>query len=179
MSYGVALTFDDAAAAVVHGIWQEVADASDNSAMLRAGAVPHVSLGGCDDPDESAFAPALAAFAKTLQPITLTFDSIGAFITTRAVLFLAPVVTTSLLKVHSGFHATLAGYAHAPIEYYLPGRWVPHCTIGIDLAPAELGAAVASMTRCKLPIRAPVRWLELMSSRSGGPPWAITRYPLG
>ena len=28
------------------------------------------------------------------------------------------------------------------MEYYWPGKWVPHCTVAIDVAPDKMGAAL-------------------------------------
>ena len=56
--------------------------------------------------------------------------------------FLAPVVTGELLELHAPVHRMAPVVAGAGREYYLPGRWVPHCTIAEGLAPGDIGATV-------------------------------------
>lgn len=44
-------------------------------------------------------------------------------------LVLAAVVDTELLAVHNTVHDALAGRVRGPLASYLPGGWLPHCTL--------------------------------------------------
>ncbi len=67
-------------------------------------------------------------------------------------LALAAVVDAELLAVHSAVHDVLAGRAHGQAASYLPGSWVPHCT----LAPERAAEAFAVLHPVN-PIRARLR----------------------
>ncbi|MHC4819653.1 MAG: 2'-5' RNA ligase family protein, partial [Planctomycetota bacterium] len=57
-------------------------------------------------------------------------------------------VTDDLLELHRRWHAASPGSN----EHYLPGRWVPHCTVGILLEGPALSEALEA-ARSALPIR--------------------------
>ena len=57
----------------------------------------------------------------------VTFPSVGIF-PTNGTVFLAPTVTNELLKLHHSYHDYFKTF-HNPNSYYVPGKWVPHCTI--------------------------------------------------
>jgi len=46
--------------------------------------------------------------------------------------FLGVPVTTELLAFHADIHAALAGQPVDHWPHYLPGTWVPHCTLAKD-----------------------------------------------
>ena len=56
--------------------------------------------------------------------------------------FLAPVVTRELLELHIRLHRMPPVVAGTRREYYLPGRWVPHCTIAEGLEPDDIRTTV-------------------------------------
>jgi len=64
------------------------------------------------------------------------------------VVFLAPVVTAELLEIHRSFHEGLEARYILSDSYYLPERWVPHCTISqeeqihdtLDIVRSGIGA---------------------------------------
>jgi 2'-5' RNA ligase len=83
-----------------------------------------------------------------------------------SVLFLGAVVDTELIAVHSAVHDVLAGRARHPWAHYLPGAWVPHCTLAPDLTPDQLGAAVRTLHPLT-PIRATVGEVGVTDTRTG------------
>ncbi|MCV5434160.1 2'-5' RNA ligase family protein, partial [Escherichia coli] len=58
----------------------------------------------------------------------VTFPSVGVF-PTNGTVFLAPTVTDELLKFHHSYHDYFNNFHDNPNSYYVPGKWVPHCTI--------------------------------------------------
>jgi 2'-5' RNA ligase len=110
--------------------------------VARLGDVHHVSLAICDGEASIEMRAALADFAATLGPFELQLGAIGIFPGDPAVLYLAPVVTTPLLALHRAFHEAMHGIAPPPHPHYMPGGWVPHVTLALDVAPATLPRAV-------------------------------------
>ena len=109
----------------------------------RPGAArPHVSLAVFDRVDTERLSEALGEFARECLPVRLHLGSIGVFPGDEGVVFLAPVVTGELLRLHAAVHRMAPVVAGTRREYYLPGRWVPHCTIAEGLASDDIGATV-------------------------------------
>jgi hypothetical protein len=84
------------------------------------------------------------------------FGSVGIFLGERSVLFLAPVVTEPLLALHRRVDEHIQGLALPMFELYRPGRWVPHCTLAMDLAPPELEVALRIAAAFPLPLTATI-----------------------
>lgn len=103
---------------------------------------PHVSLAVFDQVDVEQLSETLGEFARECRPLCLHLGSIGVFAGGEGVVFLAPVVTVELLALHGALHRLASVVAGARREHYLPGRWVPHCTVAEGLAPGDIGATV-------------------------------------
>lgn len=143
MGYAVEMNLDAVGAARVRALWRTLAQVGVTDNMLRSQARPHVSLAVFeDDVDLDALRAALAEFTAGMPPLRLKFSSVGVFAAEAGVLFLAPVVTEGLLAVHSDLHGRCAARGLVSHGYYLPGVWVPHCTVGYGLASEALPTAV-------------------------------------
>jgi 2'-5' RNA ligase len=59
----------------------------------------------------------------------LDLHALGTFPGSEGVLFLATTVDAELLAQHRRVSEVLAGGWVEPWQHYLPGRWVPHCTL--------------------------------------------------
>ena len=62
-----------------------------------------------------------------------------------ASLFLAPGRTAPLLAVHVRLNDVLQERGIVQWPHYLPGSWVPHCTLAMNVTPAELSAAAGML----------------------------------
>lgn len=98
---------------------------------------PHVSLAGFEEGDLKGITYAMKKIRLLSKPFPLQFESVGSFPTGR-VLYLAPVVTERLLQLHSRVHRVLKNFAKGYSPYYLPGGWVPHCTLCITPTSSKL-----------------------------------------
>jgi len=151
MPYAYELALDPEAAAVVQRAWRELADAGIGY-MAASGVRPHVTLGIWATLDRDRAEAELTRLAAETPPVRVTFTSVGLF--PGVAVFLAPTVTAELLELHAGFHRRFARFGEAPSDDYRPGRWVPHCTIAMDLAPDRFGDALAIAGRAPLPLEA-------------------------
>ncbi|MBI3948251.1 MAG: 2'-5' RNA ligase family protein [Armatimonadetes bacterium] len=142
MGYAVEVYFDPQAEARVRLLWQRLADQGISSPLSAAGSRPHVSLAVFERGDPVRLREELAALVPRCPPLSLLFSSVGAFPTQEGVVFLAPVVTPGLLEVHRRFHGQLQEAGIRSLEHYRPGRWVPHCTVATNLAPAQTALAM-------------------------------------
>jgi 2'-5' RNA ligase len=110
--------------------------------VRQIGDVHHVSVGVYDDVEAERFSETLARFAGTVGPIDIRLANIGIFPGPRSVVYLGLVVAKDLLDLHSRFHAAHGEFASACWEHYLPGAWVPHVTLVMDVKPAALQEAL-------------------------------------
>jgi 2'-5' RNA ligase len=92
--------------------------------------------------------------------------TLSSFSTVENVLMLAAVVDAELLAVHSAIHDVLAGHVKNPSAYYLPGNWIPHCTLLHSVDDEALKKAFAVVFPVE-PIRAKVREVSIVDTQTG------------
>lgn len=141
----VELLFDPEAEAAVLEVWREIRSRTGSSVLFDLASRPHVTLAVHDERDAPQLDRAVRAFAAPATPVVL--GSAGTFPGDEGVAFLAPVVTREILGLHSRWHAESPG-SH---DLYRPGRWVPHCTVGILLQGPALSEAL-EIARRALPV---------------------------
>jgi 2'-5' RNA ligase len=144
MPFAIECYFDAASDKRVRQLWQLLANAQNADYMIKSGHDPHFSLAIADNEqlDEEKVCSALQQFAAETAPFTVNFSAISVFPGDENVLFLGLTVTEALLRIHRRCHTLLADHITTPRPYYLPDRWVPHCTIGYKLSDSILGACV-------------------------------------
>jgi len=164
MPYALELRFDDALNERIARIWQVLA--AMNLCPLPSGeAAPHVSLAVYDDGpglEAARLAAALDRLAGDHAPLPVVFSSIGLFPGEERVLFLAPVVSRPLLDVHAAWHALAADLAASCRSYYLPGNWVPHCTLGTGVPTSGLAMAIEHLREHWTPLCGTLQALALI-----------------
>jgi 2'-5' RNA ligase len=170
--YAVELLFDPDAEAAVREVWREVSARTGSSMLFDLASRPHVTLAVHDEQDAPQLDRAVRAFDAPATRFVLS--SAGTFPGDEGVAFLAPVVTDALLDLHRRWHAASPGSN----EYYLPGRWVPHCTVGILLEGPALSEAL-EVARCAAPIRGRFAEIALIVfERALTPVECLVRVPL-
>ena len=178
MPYAVELRFDEDLAERVRGLWRAL-DAIGAGSFGPGGApVPHLSLAVYDDEDEvdeAAASDLVAALAAQGAPVEVAFASLGVFPTEENVLFLAPVVTPALLDLHARYHAVARRLGAACRPYYLPGRWVPHCTLSMQGPIAGVQDALGHLAARWMPLRGTIRTAALIQVP---PLLALAEHPL-
>lgn len=165
MRYAIELTLDEPTAQALQAMKQRLAVIT--ARPVRDAADPHITIGACDALDVPACSAMLSAMASA-PPLPCRFDSLGIFATEPAVVFVAPVVTQELLVLHAAFHERVRPIATGQSAYYLPGHWVPHCTLAERIPPALVPDTVVSARELKLPITgrfARLRIVEIPDSR--------------
>lgn len=139
MLYGVELFFAPPAEADVRRV-QAALHAAGLPALTSR---PHVTLGVAGDVDLPGLTAAVQQFARTSGELTLHFHGLGIFAGTEGVLYLAVTPAACLLALHEAFHVWFDDYAYGRRDYYLPGNWVPHCTLAQGATTEQLARATA------------------------------------
>lgn len=138
--------FDDTADRAVRALWDRLDRAGVPSMGGRShgGHRPHVSFASAAS-IPPATRNALRTDLRRLSIPRLWLSTLGVFATTENVLVLSAVVDTELLAVHSAVHDVLAGRVRHPSAYYLPGSWVPHCTLAQGIDDDQVVAGIAAL----------------------------------
>lgn len=167
MAQALEFWFDDAADAAVRKLWRRLDEAGVPSLATRTHGRhrPHVTfaLQGAIPPRTR---EALREDLRLLAIPNLWLSTLAAFSASEPVLMLAAVVDTELLAVHSAVHDVLAKKVKQPQAYYLPGSWVPHCTLAQGLEPAQVAAGFAALYPVE-PIRARVDAIAIVDTHTG------------
>jgi len=144
VAHAIEMFFDDEADAAVRRLWRRLADAGLPSLETRSHRRhrPHVSLTVTESVDAADLAPLKSVLAGR-RP-TLSLYSLAVFPGGGGVILLAVPVTAELLSFHAEVHRSLTGQPVEHWSHYLPGHWVPHCTLAQDeaMTPAEAGRAI-------------------------------------
>lgn len=162
MPFAIELALDAASAAVVRHVWREL-ETAGLTYMARSGAHPHLSLGIWDTLDLPGFRTALAAFAWEIEPIDVMLAHVRTFST--GAVFLAPEADPRLAALHAGFHRRFAHLGTGAWDYYVPGSWVPHCTLAMDLTEDLTPTALAIARRAPLPLTARLDRIGIVAFR--------------
>lgn len=169
MVAALALLLDETADTAVRGLRGRLDEAGTPTTTGR----PHVTLavaGAIPAPARRA----LRAELKSLAIPDLWLYTLGTFPDSDNVLLLNAVVDTELLAVHSAVHDVLAGRTRAPEAHYMPGAWIPHCTLARGVSPAQLAAGFAVLHPI-MPIHARISDIGIVDTRTGEQETLLTR----
>ncbi|MEH7052062.1 2'-5' RNA ligase family protein [Bacillus pseudomycoides] len=121
--YAVIATFDERFSERVKEIWEGLTDVVHNE-----GLEPHITLTDYHTLDLETYRNEFEKFTESVERFLVEFSSVGTF-PTNGTIFLAPTVTRRLLELHQSFHNHFTDFHDQPQSYYVPEKWVPHCTI--------------------------------------------------
>ncbi len=130
MPFGIELLFDPPTEKAIRNIWRKLEKNKVSTPLGRDN--PHVTLAAFNDADMGTIGARCRKISGEFSAIPASFESIGSF-THERVLFLAPVVTLELLRIHQKVHQSIRLLAEGQSPYYLPGDgWAPHCTLAMS-----------------------------------------------
>jgi 2'-5' RNA ligase len=128
---------------------------------------PHLTLAVGDRVDREGVDP-VAGLADAIAGEPIVFSSLGQFHGERFVLLLATVVTEALLAFQREVHARLGGGLPAGQDMCAPGRWVPHCTLAMDLDRDDLAVALDVAFAASLPTTAQISGIGIRRYLAAG-----------
>jgi len=141
-SHGVALHFNEELEKEIFKIWQEMSKRGVAEFPLASGMTPHMTLGLYNNIDVNKFTADVEKFAKETEPFSTDFYSAGIFPTEIISLFIYPVPTKDLIKIHNDFHKFVQIDDDHSHQYYLPGRWIPHTTLAYNADESRIDSAL-------------------------------------
>jgi 2'-5' RNA ligase len=142
----IEMFFDEHADAAVRRLWHRLTEVGLASLETRSHARHrlHVSLTvtTClDGAHRGAVADVVADTVDQSLP-RLTLSSLGTFAGDGGVLFLGAVVTVPVLALHKRVSDVMREQGLGQWSHDEPGAWVPHCTLAMELTPAEIASAI-------------------------------------
>jgi 2'-5' RNA ligase len=150
MAFAIVLYFDPSTEAKVQALWETLAEQGVSSVMATMDIRPHISLAGWEGAAPETWHDELADLAAHTAPLITQLSAVGTFPTDQGVVYLAPVVTAELVKLHETFHARLSRLGISSFDYYRPASWVPHCTVAINLPPEGILATVDACRKSRV-----------------------------
>jgi 2'-5' RNA ligase superfamily len=165
VALALALLFDERTDRAMRQLWDRLEGQGVPSLRSHTHGrhVPHLSYAVLRAWDLPAVIEAVATLPDA-GPVDLPFDALGLFRRGRA--WLAPAATSLLFSRQERAVEALTGAGGDLHKHYLPGVWVPHCTLAprVPLAAMPtLAAAVYDM----LPLQARVTAAALIDSGVG------------
>lgn len=126
---------------------------------------PHISLAVLPKMDTNRLTTLTQVFSKSLHRFDFQLSALGVFPTPENVFLLYPVPSPMLLEIHARFHRMLKEENIPVSEYYLPGNWVPHCTLEFNLPEDELCRAIVLSKEKFTPITGTIEQLGIVAFR--------------
>lgn len=146
-----------------------------NPVLGNLGDRPHVSLAVFGEVDIEQVIKITSNFVPQCRQFPAQLSSFGAFPTDSNVVYLQPVPTHPLLDLHKRFHDHLQENDIQSSHYYLPGQWVPHCTLEFELPDGQFDLALHLCKEHFKPIQGTYSSIGVIAFR---PIAYLTEYPL-
>lgn len=125
--YAIIATFDRVFTNKIAELQNELTNVIGTNQL--AGVEPHITIADYNELDVNSYIEKLKEFVAIQESMSaVTFPSVGTF-PTNGTIFLVPTVTDELLKLNHSYHDYFKSFHDNPNSYYVPGKWVPHCTI--------------------------------------------------
>ncbi len=141
----------------------------------RIGERPHITLAVLPEVQIEMLLPMVESLAAETGPFPIGLSAIGTFPTFENVLYLAPPPTTRLLQIHETFHNRLVQADFPVARYYHPEKWVPHCTLDMEIPNAFFVAAIELCKRHFKPFEGHIQEIGIVRFR---PVEVISQFPL-
>lgn len=130
MQYAIELYFDPETEKQLLLLCQKIADAGISTRFLEWKTRPHLTLACFSDVDEAECVERLKAFAASHTGMPACLGSVGMFTDSRTI-FASPIMTSAMYRFQRELHECMQGFDTKGWEWYLPERWVPHCTLAL------------------------------------------------
>lgn len=139
MKCAIQLVFDDEDQVLINRLRTILAK---NGVHDEAVPINHISLADIEINDNQlpVIKSILEQFSKTNKTLPLVLTFAGTFMTKENVIFLAPIITSELIRYNDELVNILLKNNIRCGKYYIKDNWQPHCTISIRVSDEELFA---------------------------------------
>jgi hypothetical protein len=175
MFYAIHAFFDEQTEVAIKSVWKELADSGVAPYLYQSANRPHLTLAIYDKLDLHPCEVRMHDMAVANPALPLVFNSLSIFTSPRAAVFLAPLVDTAMLGLHEHVHQVFDDIASGADEYYLPGKWTPHCALALELDKATAVKVIEIAMHMPLPLAGLVAEVGVIEAR---PVRQLFRFPL-
>jgi 2'-5' RNA ligase len=133
--------------------------------LSKLGDRPHISLAVFGVIEPQNLIDIATTFVLNRSPFPIHLEAFGAFPNVSNVVYLLPTPSIQLLQWHKDFHAVLLKEKILSSHYYLPDRWVPHCTLEIELPDDQFDLAIRLCKKQFTPIHGEIHSLGVVAFR--------------
>lgn len=98
---------------------------------------PHITIADYNNVNKDEFAKLMDKAYVGQHKVNITLTILGTFIKSGT-LFISPTICKELLDFHNAHHKKFEIVNDNPDSLYLPGKWVPHCTIASRLNDEDM-----------------------------------------
>lgn len=162
--YAVVAHFDKETEMNIKKLWS---DLSDRSISKYAEEIPdrrpHITIASYKDLDLDKFIPTYDEYYQSKPSVPLTLNVLGTFLNSSA-LFLTPTPSLKLLNFHKNHHKHFEMFNDNPNSLYLPGHWMPHCTIANRLTKDKLEEAFSFCSQSLKYIHAQIEEVAIITT---------------
>lgn len=130
MQYAVELYYDKETENKLLALARKIADEKISTKFLEWKTRPHLTLACFNDVDETQCIQQLKNFALSHKMMPAYIGSVGMFNDTKTI-FVSPMMNSDMYQFQRELHECLKGHDTNGWEWYLPNRWIPHCTIAL------------------------------------------------
>jgi 2'-5' RNA ligase len=160
--YAVVALFDEQSEQAIKTFWHRLAwKGLLTQAQVRQTIRPYLTFATYDKLPLNRIPIYIQTFCQMTKPLSITFQALGSF-PPESKLFLTPTVTKELLHMHTTYHAICDSFQNTAHSLYLPGQWIPHCTLATYLTIEELTAAFASCSQSFTPIETTIQSIGIV-----------------
>ena len=174
MALAVCLLFDRRSDRILRSLWDRLEDLGVPTLRSHTHGrhVPHLSLAVLRQWQHDEVKKAVEALPDG-GPVNLYFDALGTFRRGRA--WLVPAVTADVLRRQERTVSALAATSADLHRHYVPGVWVPHCTIAPRVPLVALPVLAAAVYDV-LPLKVDADRAALIDSGTGEI-WPLSHVP--
>lgn len=165
MALAVCLLFDRRSERAIRALWDRIEQEGVPSLRSHTHGlhVPHVSYAVLRRWDQAAVTAALADLADG-SPVELSFDGVGLF--RRGRTWLVAGVSAEFVARQSRVVEAVTATGAELHKHYVPGIWLPHCSLAPRAMLAQLPAVVGTVLDV-LPLQARLNRAALVNSATG------------
>lgn len=138
MAVAAVLYFDEESEKKIYRLWQMIFNTGLCTTLLGEGAFPHITLGGFEGVTPEEVAERLRHKSPLWPKSSIQFTSVSTFLNEHGTVYLAPKVTEDMLRWNREFHNIFADWREKALPLYTPELWVPHCTLALNIARAQV-----------------------------------------
>lgn len=161
MPFSIELNFDDNSNLIIKNMWKKLSERGISDYMHKHGGFPHIALAVFDDIDVLEIENIIEKVVEDEHKFTIKMSSLGIFPSNESVLFLSPAASENLINFHMKLHDALKDIEEQ-WDYYLPGFWVPHCTLGMNIPKTKIQKALDVINEDYEPFHVKIESLKLV-----------------